>query len=76
MVKERPLARAYRDGTKEAIQQVLTEVESQSAKRINDGFSEVNFTIGVMNCFIITHLFAAFPEHLWSMSSKHSFSFL
>ena len=60
-----PSSRAYRDGTKEAIQQVLTEVESQSAKRINEGFSEINFTAGVMNCFIITYLFAAFPEHLW-----------
>jgi len=62
---ERTPSKAFRDGTREAIQQVLTEVESQSAKRINEGFSEINFTLGVINCFVITYVFGAFPQHLW-----------
>ena len=56
---------AFRDGSSLAIQRALEELERQAAKRVNDGFSEMNFTIGVLNALLVTFVFAAFPEHLW-----------
>ncbi len=56
---------AYREGTKEAIQRVLETVEEQAEKRVKDGFSEINFTAGVLNCFFIEFMFTSYPQHLW-----------
>mmetsp|Transcript_17281 Transcript_17281/g.19992 ORF Transcript_17281/g.19992 Transcript_17281/m.19992 type:complete len:431 (+) Transcript_17281:34-1326(+) len=56
---------AYRQGTKEAIQKVLEEVELQAANRVKDGFSEVNFTLGVLNCFFVLFMFNVYPENFW-----------
>lgn len=62
---ERTPSSYFRRGSSHGIQEVLTEVENQAEKRIIDGFSEINFTLGVTNCFVITYMFAAFPQHLW-----------
>jgi len=62
---ERTPSQAFRFGSADAVKQVLEEVEKAAEKRINDGFSEINFTLGVMNCFLVTYIFAAFPQHLW-----------
>lgn len=56
---------AFRDGSSITIQRVLQELERQAASRIQDGFSELNFTLGVMNSLLVTFVFAAFPEYLW-----------
>lgn len=56
---------AYREGTKEAIERVLEQVEKHGEERIKAGFSEVNFTIGVMNCLFILFIFNIYPQHLW-----------
>lgn len=56
---------AYREGTKEAIERVLETIEEQAEKRIKDGFSELNFTLGVLNCFFIEFVFTVYPQHLW-----------
>jgi hypothetical protein len=56
---------AYREGTREAIEKVLEKVDEQALKRVRDGFSELNFTIGVLNCFFILAMFNVYPQHLW-----------
>ena len=55
----------FRQGEKEAIERVLETVEEQAEKRVRDGFSEINFTMGVLNCFFIEFMFTVYPEHLW-----------
>lgn len=62
---EKSPSQHFRHGSSDAIRKVLNEVENESRKRVKDGFSEINFTLGVFNCFIITYMFAAFPQHLW-----------
>ncbi len=56
---------AFREGNSDAIKRVLREVEVQAEKRVKDGFSQLNFTLGVLNCFLVTYVFARFPEHFW-----------
>jgi hypothetical protein len=56
---------AFREGEKEAIERVLETVEEQAEKRVRDGFSEVNFTVGVLNCFFILFMFNVYPQHFW-----------
>ena len=56
---------AYRHGTKEAIERVLEQVEAQAEKRVKDGFSEFNFTVGVLNCFVVMLIFTVYPQHFW-----------
>lgn len=56
---------AYREGKKEAIERVLEQIEEQAEKRVRDGFSEFNFTSGVLNCFFVTFVFFRFPQHFW-----------
>ena len=72
---EKTPSAAFRIGSSDAIQQVLEEVEKAAEKRIRNGLSEVNFTLGVFNCFVITYVFAAFPQHLWLMYIVEAFFF-
>jgi len=62
---ERTTSQAFRQGSRTAVQKVLEEVEKQGKLRVENGFSQVNFSLGVLNCFLITYVFAAFPQHLW-----------
>jgi Protein of unknown function (DUF2838). len=66
LLQKTPSVVAFRDGSSITIQRALQELERQAASRIQDGgFSELNFTLGVMNSLLVTFVFAAFPEHLW-----------
>jgi hypothetical protein len=67
---------AYRQGTKEAIERVLEQIENQAEKRIRDGFSEFNFTLGVMNCFLVYFVFTSFPQHFWILYLAEGFYLL
>lgn len=49
----------------EAIQAVLAQVETMAQKHVRDGFSEFNFFLGMMNCFLVIFVFCAYPEHFW-----------
>jgi len=62
---EKSASQHFRHGEADAVRKVLEEVENAAKKRVKGGFSELNFTLGVFNCFIITYMFAAFPQHLW-----------
>ena len=59
------MAVAYREGSEEAVRNVLAEVEKQAERRIKSGFGEVNFTLGVINAIAIVYMFAAYPQHFW-----------
>jgi hypothetical protein len=64
---------AYRQGTREAIERVLEQVEYQAEKRVRDGFSEFNFTLGVLNCFFGFFVFSTFPQHFWILYLMEAF---
>lgn len=72
---ERTPSQAFRHGSSDAVRKVLEEVESAAKKRVKDGFSEINFTLGVFNCFVVTYTFAAFPQHLWVIYVFEAFFF-
>eukprot|EP00970_Alexandrium_tamarense_P013717 scaffold3640_cov201-Alexandrium_tamarense.AAC.2 len=55
----------FKKGEADTIRRVLDEIDVISLKRTSEGFSEFNFSIGVLNCFFIVFMFGAHPEHLW-----------
>lgn len=48
-----------------AVRRVLDHIELIASKRVNEGFNEFNFSVGVLNCFFICYMFGAHPEHIW-----------
>ena len=48
-----------RRGDKELLklEEVLEEIEMLSEKRMSEGLSQLNFTLGVFNCFFIVYIF-------------------
>ena len=56
---------AFRQAEIETIEKVLGIIERSSAKRVAEGFSELNFTVGVLNCFLVCIVFSRHPEHFW-----------
>lgn len=66
LLKEQQSAsQAFNLGSSIAISKVVEELDLQASKRIKDGFNEVTFTIGVLNCFVILFIFDNFPQHFW-----------
>jgi len=61
----RTASQAFNQGTSDAIQNVIKQVDLQANKRIKEGFNEVTFTLGVLNCFLILFIFDSFPQHFW-----------
>lgn len=55
----------FKRGETETIKKVLKEIEMIALKRTSEGFSEFNFACGVLNCFLISYMFGAYPQHLW-----------
>ena len=47
------------------IQRVLKVVKTQELQRREQGLSNCHFTLGVMNCWLVTVVFAKFPQHFW-----------
>lgn len=56
---------AFRQGEAATMQRVLEEVDKAAAKRMKDGFNELNFSAGVLNAFLVCYVFGRFPEHFW-----------
>ena len=63
----------FKRGEKETISKVLQETEIIALKRTSEGFNEVNFTLGVLNCFLISYMVGACPQHLWLLYVIQSF---
>lgn len=80
--EQRPLSpkrtpsQAYRSGESDAVNRVLAEVEYQGQKRVRSGYNEVNFTGGVLNCFLMIFIFGAFPQHFWILYLAEAFFLL
>lgn len=51
-------------GSAAGVDKVLQKVNEESRKR-SERFNEMNFTLGVLNAFLIVYIFAAFPQHFW-----------
>ena len=47
------------------IQRVLKVVKTQEHQRREQGLSNFHFTLGVMNCWLVTVVFAKFPQNFW-----------
>lgn len=63
----------FKRGEEETIRKVLNETEVIALKRTSEGFNEINFTLGVLNCFFISYLIGAYPQHLWLLYFIESF---
>ena len=46
------------------MQIVLREIDMISLKRSREGFNDINFTLGVLDCFLISYVIGAYPQHL------------
>lgn len=55
----------FKRGEAETIRKVLTEVEVIALKRTSEGFNQINFTLGVLDCFLTSFMIGACPQHLW-----------
>jgi len=62
---DRTISEDFQAGYTAGIHKVHNEVEEQSKRRAKAGFSESNFTLGVLNSFLIVYVFGAFPQHFW-----------
>lgn len=67
---------SYTRGISDAIKTVLQRVDEKATKRSDDGFNEFNFTVGVANCFVVTVMFAAYPQHFWIVFIIQSYATL
>jgi hypothetical protein len=55
---------------------VLNQIGAMESKYQKEGFKELNFTAGVMNCFLVAYLFGAHPEHFWMIYLVESLYFI
>lgn len=55
----------FRQAESETIEKVLAVIDRSAGKRISEGFSDFNFTAGVLNCFLVCVTFCRFPQHFW-----------
>jgi hypothetical protein len=62
---ERTQSEAFRDGTSSTILKVLDEIDKHQLKQKESGFNEFNYTIGVLNCFLIFFVFGCYPQYFW-----------
>mmetsp|Transcript_35126 Transcript_35126/g.75854 ORF Transcript_35126/g.75854 Transcript_35126/m.75854 type:complete len:462 (+) Transcript_35126:33-1418(+) len=55
----------FKRGEMETIRKVLYETEVIALKRTAEGFNQVNFSLGVLNCFFLSYVLGDAPQHLW-----------
>lgn len=56
---------SFKKGEAETVRRVLEQIELVSLKRSSEGFNNRNFSIGVLNCFLICWMLGAYPENIW-----------
>ena len=61
--KNRP--EGYREAERDVMRRTLEEIDKVANKRIRDGFSEVNFTLGVLNVILVSFTFGLWPQNFW-----------
>ena len=67
---------AYREAERDVMRRTLEEIDKVANKRIRDGFSEINFTLGVLNVILVSFTFALYPEHFWLLFLVEGFLFV
>ena len=50
---------------RDIIEKVLIEIDKVATKRIQNGFNERNFTLGVLNMILVIVIFVSYPQHFW-----------
>ena len=55
----------YREAERDVMRRTLEEIDKVANKRIRDGFSEINFTLGVLNLILVSFTFALYPQNFW-----------
>ena len=55
----------FKKGEEATLNRILDEIDKISLKRTSEGLNDLNFSIGVLNCFFVIFMFGAHPEHLW-----------
>lgn len=55
----------FKKGEEVTLSRILDEIDKISLKRSSEGLNDMNFSIGVLNCFFIIYMFGAHPEHVW-----------
>lgn len=55
---------------------VLKEIETIQERHQTRGFKEINFTMGVANCFFTAYAFGRYPEHFWLIYLLQSLYFI
>jgi hypothetical protein len=56
---------SFQDAEAKTVSKVLDRIDQVAAKRVNEGFSQRNFTLGVFNCFFIAFSLGCYPQHFW-----------
>jgi Protein of unknown function (DUF2838) len=62
---KKTLVKTFSAKEETTVLKVLKHIQSIEEKQYKHGFREINFTAGVMNCFVVAYLFGAHPEHFW-----------
>eukprot|EP00573_Skeletonema_grethae_P000556 CAMPEP_0201691448 /NCGR_PEP_ID=MMETSP0578-20130828/4603_1 /ASSEMBLY_ACC=CAM_ASM_000663 /TAXON_ID=267565 /ORGANISM="Skeletonema grethea, Strain CCMP 1804" /LENGTH=438 /DNA_ID=CAMNT_0048176651 /DNA_START=17 /DNA_END=1333 /DNA_ORIENTATION=+ len=63
----------FKKGEADTVRRIIEHVEMVSLKKSADGFNKKNFSIGVLNCFVICWVLGAYPEHIWLLYLIESF---
>uniref|UniRef100_A0A7S4SVI4 Glycerophosphocholine acyltransferase 1 n=1 Tax=Ditylum brightwellii TaxID=49249 RepID=A0A7S4SVI4_9STRA len=58
---------------KTKVLEILTKIDSLAQRRRSEGFDEIHFTWGVVNCLLVTFVFGALPQHFWLLYLLESF---
>lgn len=62
---KKTLLKTFTNKEEKTVFKVLKQINEIESRQYKQGFKEVNFTFGVMNCFLVAYLFGAHPEHFW-----------
>jgi Protein of unknown function (DUF2838) len=62
---KKSLIKTFTANEEKTVLKVLKHINAMEEKQYKHGFREINFTAGVMNCFVVAYLFGAHPEHFW-----------
>lgn len=62
---KKTLLKTFTNKEEKTVFKVLKQINEIESRQYKQGFKEVNFTFGVMNCFFVAYMFGAHPEHFW-----------
>jgi Protein of unknown function (DUF2838) len=66
----------YYNGQRDTIRTVLKLMESSETRQYKEGLRGRNFTLGVINCFLVAYVFGRYPQHFWLLYFIEALVFL